>query len=291
MKTSFFSPAKLNLVLDLVRKREDGYHEVSFFMQELELNDAITIEDQPSGITLSVNPEGAMPLDSSNLIWKGIEILQQEFGITNGVHVHVDKKIPAAGGLGGGSSNAANVMKFLAQHWGLPLNEKDLVERAIQLGMDCAFPIIGNSCIATGRGEILQRTASPPPLDLLIILPIVNVPEAKTKWIYSHFDVNRVVDHPSVTVFQQAIDSNHIEKIAAGCGNAFEQGLKIPEYEPVWTILNELRNESGILNAFLAGAGPTVVAIGNNSETLNQLAKKFQSRSDIKLVCITKTKA
>lgn len=286
------SPAKLNLVLDIIRKQEDGYHEVEFFMQELELADTITIEDQVAGISLSCTPEGAMPLDSKNLIWKAVELLQTEFGITNGVHIHVDKKIPSAGGLGGGSSNAANVLKALNQKWGLHLSTTELVERASKLGMDCAFPIIGNSCIATGRGERLNTTPSPPPLAVLIVLPNIVVPEAKTKWIYSQFDVNRVHHHPSVSEFVQNIANQKDAKtIALACANAFEQGLIIPEYEPVWKLRDELQTKPGVLTVFLAGAGPTLVVIGENKEVLEKVADQLKNQKEIKLVCVTRTKA
>ncbi len=279
---TLYSPAKLNLVLDLIRKREDGYHEVEFVMQELDVHDIIMIETIPhtSEIFLSCTDE-SVPLNEKNSCHKATILMQEELRQQNkpiqGVKIHIEKKIPSAGGLGGGSSNAATTLKGLNTLWNLNLSTQNLIELAGKIGSDDAFFIRGATCVARGRGEIIEPIEKCPRLELAFIVPPVNVPEQKTKWIYSHFDVNKVESHPSVSRMREAIRSKDVEKITHEMGNVFET-LDVPEYTVVFALVEGLKQMPGVRTSMLAGAGPTVVAVCDSEKTASQIIEPFRAR-------------
>lgn len=268
--------AKLNLVLDLLYKRPDNYHEASFLMQELELHDTIsfTLLDSKEIILECSNPE--IYCDERNLVFKAAKLVQEEFEVEKGVKIFIDKRIPMVGGLGGSSSNATETVKALNSIWDLGLSEEELLALVTKIGMDCAFFVIGKTCIAKGRGEVVSRTESPPELDIVLVTPEISLPENKTAWIYGNFDVAKVNKHPSVSAIIKAIESGDKKKIALACGNVFEQGLSLKEYAPVWRLLDMLKEEQGVLNACLAGSGPTVFAILENEQAAKELETKLR---------------
>ncbi len=276
------SPAKLNLILDLLRKREDGYHEVEFVMQELEIHDTITIETIPNVNTIVLScTDPSVPLDEKNTCWKAVQLMQEELKKQNksiqGAKIHIDKKIPSAGGLGGGSSNAASVLKGLNELWQLNLSKNALKELAAQIGSDVPFFIEGGTCFARGRGEIVSPIEKCPILDLAFIVPPINVPEQKTKWIYGAFDVKKVEKHPSITQMQKAIQNKSVQECAQAMGNVFEY-LDLPEYHSVFHLIEQLNQLPGIKISMLAGAGPTVVAVCDSEKVSSQIIEPFRAK-------------
>jgi len=278
------SPAKLNLVLDLIRKRDDGFHEVSFVMQELALHDTITIETIPdtSEIILSCT-DANVPLDEKNSCYKAAKLMQEEWKkkYTHqpipGAKIHIEKKIPSAGGLGGGSSNSAAVLKGLNELWKLHLSKNMLKSLAGKIGSDDAFFIEGGTCIARGRGEIIEPIEKCPRLELAFIVPPVKVPDQKTKWIYSNFSVSNVKEHPSVTRMHEAIRQKNVEKMIAEMGNVFDT-LTMPEYSVPFALIEGLKQMPGVEMSMLAGAGPTVVCVCDSEKTATQLIEPFRAR-------------
>lgn len=276
------SPAKLNLVLDILRKRDDGYHEVELVMQELAIHDTITIETIPNTneIILS-SSDPAVPLNEKNSCHRATVLMQDELKKQNkpvqGVRIHLEKKIPSAGGLGGGSSNSATVLKGLNSAWGLNLSVEKLMELGAKIGSDEPFLIMGGTCFAFGRGEKVERIEKCPRLELAVITPPVKVPEKKSAWIYSHFDVNRVSHHYSIREMREAIRTNDAEKVAQKIGNVFET-LELPEYVVVFALIEGLKQMPGVRNAMLAGAGPTVVAVCDSPKTASQIIEPFRAK-------------
>ncbi len=278
------SPAKINMVLDLIRKRDDGYHEVEFVMQELDVHDVITIETTPhSGEIILSCTDVNVPLNEKNSCHKATVLMQNEFSKKNpekpipGVKIHIEKKIPSAGGLGGGSSNAASTLKGLNEMWNLQLSKNMLVELAGKIGSDDAFFIRGGTAIARGRGEIIEPIEPCPRLELAFIVPPVQVPEQKTKWIYSHFDVKNVREHPSVERMRNAIHEKNIEKIASEMGNVFDT-LTMPEYSVPLALVEGLKQMPGVRMSMLAGSGPTVVCVCDSPKTASQIIEPFRAR-------------
>ncbi len=294
------SPAKLNLVLDILRKRADGFHEVEFVMQELELHDLITIETffVPTGPGVNsamphrkieiICTDPSVPLDERNTCWKAVELMRKEerkkyesmlhasWRDTDAVRIYIEKHIPSAGGLGGGSSNAATVLKGLNQLWDLQLSNEKLSELAAQIGSDTPFFIYGGTCIATGRGEIITPLKEKcPTLHLAFIVPPVKVPAAKTKWIYGNFDVQKVETHYSITEMHHALQQQSADKVIEKMGNVFEN-LTLQEYELVFELIAKLNYMPGIHKAMLAGAGPTVVAVCEDEKVASQVIAPFR---------------
>ncbi len=285
-RVSLKSPAKINLVLDLLRKRADGFHEVDFVMQELEIHDTITIESivENTEIILACN-DPSVPLDTRNTCYKAAQLMQEECkkagSLVQGAKITIEKRIPSAGGLGGGSSNAAAVLKGLNEVWNLQLSKNVLASLAAQIGSDVPFFIYGGTCRARGRGEIITSIPKCPSLELAFIVPPVKVPEQKTKWIYSHFDVTKVENHPSVEKMLEAITQNDSHAVAQAAGNAFEEGLSISEYAPVFYLIESLKKVPGVHNAILAGAGPTICIFCDSAKTAETVVGPFKAKNTL----------
>lgn len=279
---SFHSPAKLTLVLDILRKRDDGYHEVELVLQELDIHDTITLESIPSSSEISITcTDPSVPLNEKNSCHKAARLMQEELSKQNksaqGVRIHIDKKIPSAGGLGGGSSNAATVIKGLNELWKLSLSKNVLKLIAAKIGSDDAFFIEGGTCFGRGRGELVERIENCPRLELAIITPPVKVPEKKSAWIYSHFNVTRVSQHYSINEMREAIRTHHVEKVAEKMGNVFET-LTLNEYAPVFSLIESLKQMNGVYTCILAGAGPTIVCVCDTQKTASQIIEPFRAR-------------
>ena len=279
------SHAKLNLVLDLLCKRPDNYHEVEFIMQELELHDKMTFKKADEIILTANNPE--IYCDDRNLIVRAAKLLKEKTNYSGGAEIYLEKDIPMSGGLGGFSVNVGTTVRELNNLWKTNLPEEELLKIAASIGMDCAFPVIGRTCLATGRGEVMKRINSPLVLDLLIVTPQVIIPEKKTAWIFANFDVNRIKNHPSCNRMINAINKKDKELIVSEIGNVFEQGLSIPEYVPVFALISKLKKEKGVLTCAMAGAGPTVFAVTENNKVARELEKKYSK--EYKKVFVTKT--
>ncbi|MBI4044004.1 MAG: 4-(cytidine 5'-diphospho)-2-C-methyl-D-erythritol kinase [Candidatus Diapherotrites archaeon] len=279
------SPAKVNLILDILFKRSDGFHEVDFVMQELELHDTIIIHPrgEPASIRIQCS-DSSIPTDEKNLAFKAVQVMQEVFVQKNpgkkapGIEIVLDKKIPSAGGLGGGSSNAGTVLKALNAAWALNLSKQALAEKAAVLGSDAPFFIYGGTCRAQGRGEKITPIEPCPALFLAFVVPPIHVPADKTKWIYSHFRVENVSMHPSVERMRAAIHSHSMESVAREMGNAFEF-LKLPEYLPVFQEIEKIKRVPGVLNAILAGAGPTICAVCESQIIAQKLVHSYTEKS------------
>lgn len=278
------SPAKVNLVLDLIRKREDGFHEVDFVMQELDIHDTITLDTIPDSTEIRITcDDPSVPTDERNLVHKAARLMQEECtakGIPiQGVKIHIEKRIPSAGGLGGGSSNAASVLKGLNGLWKVELSKNVLNALAGKIGSDVPFFLYGGTCRAQGRGEIITPIERCPPLQLAFIVPPVKVPSDKTRWIYGNFNVNEVESHPSVEGFRAAMKSKDPHTIANAMGNVFENNVKVKEYEPVWFLIESLKRLPGVYTVMLAGAGPTICVVCDSQRMAETIISPFKAKN------------
>ncbi len=276
------SPAKVNLVLDILRKREDGYHEIEIVMQELELHDILTLETLSTSTEIILScTDVNVPLNEKNSCHKAAKLMQEELQKQNkpiqGVKIHIEKKIPSAGGLGGGSSNAASALKGLNKLWNLNLSSDTLVELAGKIGSDDAFFIRGGTAIARGRGEIIEPIEKCPRLELAFIVPPVKVPEQKTKWIYSNFDVNNVENHPSIMRMRAAIREKNVDKVVSEMGNVFDT-LTMPEYSVPFALVEGLKQMPNVKQVMLAGSGPTIVCVCDSPKISSQIIEPFRAR-------------
>ena len=245
---------KINLGLDVVRKREDGYHEVRMIMQAVDLYDRITMERMESGIHVTANLP-YVPDGEGNLAYRAAKLLMEEFGITEGISIEIKKMIPVAAGMAGGSTDAAAVLVGVNRMFGLGLTKKELMERGVQLGADVPYCILRGTALSEGIGEILTELPAPPPCTLVIAKPPVSV---STKEVYGRLDLKalRPEDHPDIDGMAEAIRTGDLAGITSRLGNVLE--LVTEPAHPEITRIKGLLLENGADGALMSGSGPTV---------------------------------
>ena len=272
------SYAKINIGLDVIRRLENGYHEVRMIMQSLGLCDELIIEktDDP-GIVINVN-DASLPVNEDNLIYKAAKLLIDEFDLPGGLDVELIKNIPIAAGLAGGSGNAATVMKAVNSLYDLGLSVEDLMKRGVKIGADVPFCIMGGCAISEGIGEVLTPIPSIPGCSILLAKPSVSV---STAYVYNNLKLDEV-DHPDIDAIIAGIKAGDIRGITDNMGNVLET-VTGRQY-PVIGRIEQIMKECGALGAMMSGSGPTVFGIFNTAEAAagarDELAK---SDPDLKL--------
>ena len=260
--------AKINLGLDVVRKREDGYHEVRMVMQTIHLFDRLEISKNTSGeITMETNLS-FLPTNENNLVYKAAKLLQDEFAIKDGVHVWLHKYIPVAAGMAGGSTDAAAVLYGMNQIFDLGLTREELMERGVKIGADVPYCIMRGTALAEGIGEKLTRLPKLPHCYVLVGKPGVNV---STKMAYENLKLDDpAILHPDIDGMVQAIKDKDLDGMISRMGNVFEPGI-IGRY-PVIQEIKDLMEANGARKAMMSGSGPTVFGIFDEKEKMERAA-------------------
>ena len=274
--------AKINLGLDVIGKREDGYHEVRMIMQTINMYDQLEIEkkDEP-GISITTNLP-FIPTDERNLVYKAAKLLMDEFDIQEGITVELQKFIPVAAGMAGGSSNAAAVLFGINRMFSLGLSQKELMERGVTLGADVPYCVMRGTVLAEGIGEILTPLPACPKCHVLIAKPPISV---STKLVYEKLDSHEIEDHPDIDGIIDGLKAHDIEKVASSMGNVLEK-VTIEEYPVIEQIKNVMK-EQGALNAMMSGSGPTVFGIYDSKEKARKAAAKIREKQLAKQVYVT----
>lgn len=253
--------AKVNLGLDVVRKREDGYHEVSMIMQTVKLFDRLHFEKQQEDtIELTTNLK-FLPVDENNLVYKVVRQLKEEFQIKEGIRIHLDKHIPVAAGMAGGSSDCAAALFGMNRMFGLNLSRKELMKRGVKLGADVPYCIMRGTALSEGIGEILTPLPPMPDCYIVIAKPPISV---STKYVYEHLDLPNLEHHPNISAMVEALKNNDLKGITATMENVLET-VTIHEY-PVIKDIKTTMLEAGAENALMSGSGPTVFGIFTDKE-------------------------
>lgn len=248
--------AKVNLGLDVVRKREDGYHEVSMIMQTVKLFDRLHFEKQQEDtIELTTNLK-FLPVDENNLVYKVVRQLKEEFQIKEGIRIHLDKHIPVAAGMAGGSSDCAAALFGMNRMFGLNLSRKELMERGVKLGADVPYCIMRGTALSEGIGEILTPLPPMPDCYIVIAKPPISV---STKYVYEHLDLPNLEHHPNISAMVEALKNHDLKGITATMENVLET-VTIHEY-PVIKDIKTMMLKAGAENALMSGSGPTVFGI------------------------------
>lgn len=274
--------AKINLGLDVCGTRPDGYHEVSMVMQTIGIYDKLIIrKSKTPGITIESNA-GFLPLNENNLIYKAANLLMQEFGIENGISVYLNKFIPVAAGLAGGSSDAAATLIGVNRIFELGLTMEQLMERGVKIGADVPYCIMRGTALAEGIGEKLTRLKSMPKCPIIIAKTAANI---STKMVYDKFDSLDQIEHPDIKGMCNAIEEGDLNKIAAHMGNVLEL-VTIPMVPEIETIKNFMK-EHGAVNAMMSGSGPTVFGIFDEQETADNCFAALKAANLAKCVYIT----
>ncbi|MCL4462832.1 MAG: 4-(cytidine 5'-diphospho)-2-C-methyl-D-erythritol kinase [Firmicutes bacterium] len=246
--------AKINLILDVAGKRPDGYHEIRTVMQSLSLYDTITLSEKSHGqISLDCNL-AELPVDAGNLAWQAASLIQAEYGVASGVHITLKKRIPVAAGLGGGSSNAAAVLRGLVRLWGLSPKEGELSALAAKLGSDVPFCLSGGTALGTGRGEIV--TALPTCPHFYVVLANPGFP-VSTASVYQNFRFEGNKARPDIDGMIAAICRAEQSGILVRLANALESSTF-----SLYPLVQELKVKMGQMGAALmCGSGATVFAL------------------------------
>ena len=248
--------AKINMGLDVVRRREDGYHEVRMIMQTIHLFDRLEISKNTSGqITMETNL-AFLPTNENNLVCKAAKLLTDEFGIKDGVHVWLHKHIPVAAGMAGGSTDAAAVLYGMNRIFDLGLSKEELMERGVKIGADVPYCVMRGTALAEGIGEKLTKLPPMVKCPVLIAKPQINV---STKFVYENLKLDADTEHPDIDRLVADIREKNLTKIAADMGNVLET-VTIPAY-PVIADIKENMLQNGAVNAMMSGSGPTVFGL------------------------------
>lgn len=266
--------AKINLTLDILGTRDDGFHEVAMVMQEVSLSDTLQLTKTDSEISLTIEQisGGVLEADSTNLCWRAAQLIKDECGVKGGVKLHLVKRIPIAAGLAGGSTDAAAVLKGMNKLYDLNLSEEKLCELGARLGSDIPFCIMGGTMLSTGRGEILERLPDYPETWLVLAKPPIGV---STAWAYKTYDNGYEGTHPDNAAMIAAIKQG--DSIAAGkliC-NVLEQ-VTMTAHEEI-SEYKRLMKENGAFATMMSGSGPTVFGLCQDKETAEKLANAMKS--------------
>jgi len=274
--------AKINLTLDILGTREDGYHEVAMIMQEISLHDTLSMGKINQDISLTIvieGQQGTLPADESNLCWKAAALVQKEYNLQEGVEIHLTKRIPMAAGLAGGSADAAAVLKGMNHLFRLGMTEARLCELGARLGSDIPFCIMGGTMLATGRGEVLTRLPSFPRLSVVLAKPPVGV---STAWAYKTYDAGYDGPHPDNEAMLEAIHGGDAHKAAGLLCNVLE-GVTETEH-PVIADYKRLMMEHGAMASMMSGSGPTVFGLVREKQQAWHLAdtlKKYDGEAGV----------
>lgn len=274
--------AKINLGLDVVRRREDGYHEVRMIMQTIHLYDRLDIAKCPEpGIHITSNLS-FLPVNENNLIYKAGKMLMDEFGIDSGVTVKLNKRIPVAAGMAGGSTDAAAMLYGMNELFDLKLKRSDLMERGVKIGADVPYCILRGTALAEGIGEQLTALSPMVKCPVLIAKPQISV---STKFVYENLKLDENTLHPDIDRLIRDIENKDLQAIAGHMGNVLES-VTIPNY-PIIAEIKELMRKSGAVNAMMSGSGPTVFGLFADDETAQRAYEDMQRSGLAKQVYLT----
>lgn len=262
--------AKINLGLDVLRRRPDGYHEIKMIMQTVDIHDTLTfsVSTQP-GIILNIDSK-ELSAGSDNLICRAAERLLEASGIKQGVEIFLEKRIPIAAGMAGGSADAAATLHGLNELFELGYSLEELQQIGVKLGADIPYCLMGGTALSEGIGEILTKLPTPPQCTLVIAKPDINV---STKFVYENLHADSLTYHPDIDGMMAAINDANLGGITDRLGNVLET-VTIREY-PIINEIKTLMKDEGAEGALMSGSGPTVFGIFLDGKAAKNAAKQI----------------
>ena len=274
--------AKINLGLDVLRKREDGYHDLRMIMQTVRLYDRVqlTVTEAP-GIRVKTNLS-FLPVNEDNLVYRAAKLLMEEFEVKKGLFIQLEKRIPVAAGLAGGSSDAAAVLVGVNRLFGLGLTQKELMERGVRLGADVPYCILRGTALAEGIGENLTGLPAPVPCHVLLAKPKIHV---STKFVYGNLRADELEEHPDIDGQIDALKAGDLYGLAERMGNVLET-VTIPAFPVIQEIKEEMKR-MGAVNAMMSGSGPTVFGLFDDKGKARKAYEKLKKGSIAKQVYLT----
>ncbi|MBN8048832.1 MULTISPECIES: 4-(cytidine 5'-diphospho)-2-C-methyl-D-erythritol kinase [Paraclostridium] len=268
------SRAKVNLSIDVLGKREDGYHLVEMIMQTIDLYDKLKITEIEENSILIKSNSLDIPLNEDNIMYKAVNLLRDQFNIEKGIEISIEKNIPVAAGMAGGSSNAAAVLVGLNKLWNLGLSESELKDIGLKLGADVPFCITGGSALAEGIGEELTNIKGlPEDLNILVCKPNIFV---STKEVYQSLNMDKVKRRPKNKELIDALQKEDVKFISENMVNVLEEvtSLKYSEIGQIEDIM--IKNKA--LGSMMSGSGPTVFGLFDNKDCAIKAKKDLQAK-------------
>lgn len=273
--------AKINLGLDVVRRLENGYHEVRMVMQTIGLHDTLLLEKTREGIALFTDSSEA-PNDENNLAYKAARLMKERCKIAGGVAVHLQKRIPVSAGMAGGSTDAAAVLRGMNDLFSLELSEQELCGMGVLLGADVPYCIMGGTALAEGIGEKLTALPDAPDCIVLTAKPPIGV---STKYVYQNLQLAQIERHPDIDGMVDAVRAHSLSGILSRMENVLENVTE--KKYPVITRIKSLMEENGAKKALMSGSGPTVFGIYENREKAQKAAERLSSAEPEAQVLVT----
>jgi 4-diphosphocytidyl-2-C-methyl-D-erythritol kinase len=258
--------AQINLTLDILGKRPDGYHEVSMVMQSISLHDTLTFYKTKGDINLNINVPW-LRADEHNLAWRAAALFKEYCGLKGGVSIHLTKRIPVAAGLAGGSADAAAVLRGMNALYRLHLSNEELCKLGADLGSDIPFCLMGGTQLATGRGEVLRKLKRMPPVWVVLAKPRLSV---STAWAYQNYDEQGAERHPDNEAIQKEIARGNRKGVAKLLCNVLES-VTINKYDVIERY-KQMMLAKGAMASMMSGSGPTVFALAKNREQAEEIA-------------------
>lgn len=274
--------AKINLGLDVVRRREDGYHEVKMIMQTVALHDTLTIRRIPEKEIRIRTNVGDIPVNEHNLIAKTAKLMMTHYPIAGGIEVDLEKVIPVAAGMAGGSTDAAATFTGMNTLFQLGATQEELQKLAVQIGADVPYCIMGGTALSEGIGEILTPLPEPPQCHLVIAKPDIYV---STKYVYENLHANELQHHPDIDGMIACIRDGELKKLAHMMENVLEN-VTVREY-PVIEEIKKIMRDRGALNALMSGSGPTVFGLFEHREDAEKAVEVLHRQKKAKQIFIS----
>ncbi len=265
------APAKINLTLDIVGKREDGYHNVKMIMETVSLYDTVTVYKRKSGIEVRCNL-AYVPTDERNIAYKAAVAFFEKTGINGGAYINIVKRIPVAAGLAGGSTDGAAVLKALNRIYDRPLSDEELAAVAASFGADVPYCLNGRMALAEGIGEVLTPLSSIPRTYVLIAKPGVSL---STKWVYSQVNLKEIRLHPDTEGALKDIECGDVYSLAKKMYNVLED-VSVKKYPIIGEIKSKML-EGGAMGSIMSGSGPTVFGLFDDESKAKKTMAELQS--------------
>ncbi|HDR7719016.1 4-(cytidine 5'-diphospho)-2-C-methyl-D-erythritol kinase [Bacillus albus] len=265
MKLLVKAPAKINLSLDVLGKRQDGYHEVKMIMTTIDLADRLELMELAEDRIEILSHNRYVPDDQRNLAYQAARLLKEKFNVKKGVSITIEKTIPVAAGLAGGSSDAAATLRGLNKLWNLGLTIDQLAELGAEIGSDVSFCVYGGTAIATGRGEKIEHIKTPPSCWVILAKPHIGVSTAD---VYGNLKLNRVT-HPDVDKMVDVINAGDYKGICDTVGNVLED-VTFAMHPEVARIKAQMKR-FGADAVLMSGSGPTVFGLVHHDSRMHRI--------------------
>ncbi|AIE58573.1 4-(cytidine 5'-diphospho)-2-C-methyl-D-erythritol kinase [Bacillus methanolicus] len=265
MKLLVKAPAKINLTLDVLYKRTDGYHEVEMIMTTIDLADRLELSLLDEDQIRIISHNHYVPDDERNLAYQAAQLLKKRFQVKKGAMIRIEKTIPVAAGLAGGSSDAAATLKGLNKLWNLGLSLDELAEIGAEIGSDVSFCVYGGTALAKGRGEIITELPAPPTCWVILAKPSIGVSTAD---VYRRLDLSRI-NHPNTKEMIKAIETKDYSKICENMGNVLEDVTM--KMHPEVVLIKDQMKRFGADAVLMSGSGPTVFGLVQHDSRLHRI--------------------